>query len=157
MITLGYVPSSAELHTPRERQRRVFDENAVVMDLMPGEFEFTIDGLDFAWKGIVPLLDVARQLIFAAERLSSTSSQQNAGILDYHEVLRIRLLEGDFIELYSKYTRGTASCCLHEFREVVLRFGKSVLRDVFQYYPRAKGSNELLSCLPAALSVALQQ
>lgn len=155
MIKLAYAISFTELDTPRERRRQVFDENSLIMDLMPGELEFTIDGVDLAWKGIVPLLDVARQLIFATERLSLTSPEQKAELLDYHEVIRLRLLDVEMVEVYSGYTRGTASCCLREFRESVLRFGKSVLRDVFKYYPRANSSNELTLFLPSSLSVAV--
>jgi hypothetical protein len=145
---------SFELYVPcNERQvpgRQDFSDEAIRTYFLYGELTFTVNGVDLAWKGVVPILDVARQLFWAVDRLSAQKSEQVVELLDYYEVIRLNLARSS-VSLSSGYTRGIAQCELEELRKSTRDFAMKALHTCVERFPEAATSSELRENFPLHL------
>jgi hypothetical protein len=145
---------SFELYLPsNEREaegRQSFSDKAIYTNLLYGELTFTVNGVNLAWKGVVPILDVARQLFWAVDRLSARKPEQVVQLLDYYEVIRLKLV-GSYISLNSEYTHGIAQCEFDELRKSIYDFGMKALHACIDRFPEAATSPELRENFPFRL------
>lgn len=149
MITFDYSLQVTQIDARRKRVQD-FSKGLMASELMLGELTLVVGGVDLAWRGSVPLLDVVREIFWALNHLTEAAPSQVAQLLDYSERL-VLIQPGSSLELYSEYTEGRAFCDMGKFRARATDFGVRVLRDFYERYPQAAGNDEVRRFVPIEL------
>lgn len=149
MIELDFQLTVSSME-PQTRGIQRFSDKSIRMNLLYGELTFIVNAVDLAWKGVVSIIDVARQLYWAVDRLRTQQPEQTVELLDDHSVIRLSL-QGSCVALYSEYTRGRTVCELVELRESAYQFGMKALRTCFELFFEAATSREFRDNFPLRL------